>query len=337
MAGSIAPAVINHRPRGVVRTRVHLLADASGVATAAIVGVGFGKLVGVAVDPGTLDFSNAIITVSDSDTGKAILAYDTLTPAAVFAAGNPSTAGANAGDVFTSVAHGLQINDEIVPLSFGGSSTGLTAGTHYWVKSVDTADTFQLSAAAPDPVTGVPDDLLALDGDVTDVVWVKVTRERIFSDTTTGDATGGVTENLFTAGSDHGLAIGDRVQLISKTGGTGLSLATDYYVIPEGFAATTFELSTTVGGTSVDFTTDVSACVWQKMTYGANLASFFRPTTNITTNVGAAGAVSAHATAPNVNRDIFLAGKIKVALAQGGNLGEGDIHLFVDEANIDGS
>jgi len=145
MAGSVAPVTINHRSRGVVRTAIHLLCDASGVATAAVVGVGFGKLVGVIYAPGTLD-TGADITISDADSGKALV---TLT---------------NAG-----------------------------------------------------------------------------------------------TSNLY-----------------------------------------------------------------------------FRPTANITTNTGAAGAVTAATTAPNVNRDIYLGGKVKVAVAAGGNLGEGDLVLIVDEANIDG-
>lgn len=71
------PSIIKHIPRGVVRTDVTITCDASGVATAAVVGVGFGRLVGVMYDGG-LDAS-AVITLSDAKTGAALVTYTTGT------------------------------------------------------------------------------------------------------------------------------------------------------------------------------------------------------------------------------------------------------------------
>lgn len=53
--------------------------------------------------------------------------------------------------------------------------------------------------------------------------------------------------------NSHGLAVGDTFQL-TTTGSlpTGLSLATDYYVISAGFGANSFRVSTTPGGSAVN-------------------------------------------------------------------------------------
>jgi uncharacterized membrane protein len=58
-------------------------------------------------------------------------------------------------------------------------------------------------------------------------------------------------------------------------------------------------------------------------------ARFLRPSTNVTDNTGTA--VAAATTAVDVNRDIYVAGVLKVAAAQGGNLGSGTLRLFVEE------
>ena len=55
----------------------------------------------------------------------------------------------------------------------------------------------------------------------------------------------------------------------------------------------------------------------------------FRPTANITTNVGVA--VTAATTATMTDRDIYIAGDVKVAVAQGGNAFTGTIAVIVDE------
>jgi hypothetical protein len=61
-------------------------------------------------------------------------------------------------------------------------------------------------------------------------------------------------------------------------------------------------------------------------------ARYFRPTAVVSDSVGTA--VAAATTAPNVNRDIFVGGKISLLVAQGGNLGAGELHLVIDESDI---
>jgi hypothetical protein len=77
MAGTAVPTTIAHRSRGVVRTEIALTCDASGVTTAATVGVGFGVIKQVHYDGG-LDAS-AVITVSDAKTGATLFTYTTGT------------------------------------------------------------------------------------------------------------------------------------------------------------------------------------------------------------------------------------------------------------------
>lgn len=147
-----------------------------------------------------------------------------------------------------------------------------------------------------------------------------------FSSTTTGDTTGGASEDLFTTGAAHGLAVGDIIRFITKTGGTLPTLSTNYYVIEVG-SSTTFRLSATAGGAAIEIgATDVSASEWVKL-----VPRYFHPTAVITDNAGAA--VTAATTATGVNRDRFLHGKLTLVVAQGGNLGAGELHLVVAEAS----
>ncbi len=88
-----------------------------------------------------------------------------------------------------------------------------------------------------------------------------------FVPTTEPDATfgapvavaGEADDELLTTASAHGLRVGDTVQFPELTGGTGLSTDTTYYVIASGLTASTFRVSATKGGSTVNFTTDVTA------------------------------------------------------------------------------
>lgn len=59
---------------------------------------------------------------------------------------------------------------------------------------------------------------------------------------------------------------------------------------------------------------------------------FLRPTDIVTTNAGAD--ITAADTAPNVNRDIYLAGKVTITVASGGNAETGKVAIIVDEAGL---
>lgn len=160
----------------------------------------------------------------------------------------------------------------------------------------------------------------------------------IFGSTTTGDTTGGTSEDLWSTGAVHNLLEGDAIVFTSLTGNGvgGPTLGTTYYVVTAtGFAASTFCLSDTaahaLAGTDiVDVgATDASAASWYK---AASAAALLRPSGVITSNVGVA--VTAADTAPNVNRDIVLGGKVSVVVSGGGNLGAGELVLIVDEEGL---
>jgi hypothetical protein len=77
MAGTITSTTTRHRARGLVRLNAHLVCDASGDASATVIGAAYGRIVGVAYKPGTLA-TGADVTVKDASTAAAIL---TLTDA----------------------------------------------------------------------------------------------------------------------------------------------------------------------------------------------------------------------------------------------------------------
>jgi hypothetical protein len=58
----------------------------------------------------------------------------------------------------------------------------------------------------------------------------------------------------------------------------------------------------------------------------------FRPTAVVTDNAGVA--ITAATTASKVNRPIFVAGRLDIVVASGGNVEHGVIGLIVDEAGI---
>lgn len=57
----------------------------------------------------------------------------------------------------------------------------------------------------------------------------------------------------------HGLLENDSVRFSALTGGAGLATGTTYYVIASGLTADAFKLSATLGGSAVDFTTNITA------------------------------------------------------------------------------
>lgn len=132
MAGTVAPEVIQHRPRGVVRTDITITTDASGVASEAVVGVGFGRLARVLYNGG-LDAS-AVITIKDQKTGSTLVAY--TTPDTAAHAFRPTTVITdNAGVAVTAAATAPNVNRDIyiggkvsVVVSAGGNAkTGIVS------------------------------------------------------------------------------------------------------------------------------------------------------------------------------------------------------------------
>lgn len=66
------------------------------------------------------------------------------------------------------------------------------------------------------------------------------------------------TDVITTSGNDHGYTAGDQVEFTSLGGAAGLSNGTTYFVIASGLGVRTFKVSTTSGGSAVNFTTDIT-------------------------------------------------------------------------------
>lgn len=76
--------------------------------------------------------------------------------------------------------------------------------------------------------------------------------------------TGAESTDVFSCTS-HGLDTATQVMFRSLTGGAGLAVDTRYYVIASGLTADAFKLSATLGGTAINFTTDVTASVLERL------------------------------------------------------------------------
>lgn len=74
-------------------------------------------------------------------------------------------------------------------------------------------------------------------------------------------ATSAAVDDIIDTATAHGFTAGQRVMLESKTGGTGLSALTPYFVIAANLAATTLQVALTAGGAAIDFSTDITAGV----------------------------------------------------------------------------
>lgn len=87
--------------------------------------------------------------------------------------------------------------------------------------------------------------------------WRIVIKEMKFN-TIGGNITGVAATNVLTSASAHGLTSGRKVRFSALTGGTGLLVGTDYWVISSGLTTTAFKVSLTQGGAEVDFSTAVT-------------------------------------------------------------------------------
>lgn len=93
-----------------------------------------------------------------------------------------------------------------------------------------------------------------------------------------------------------------------------------------------YKPGTLATGADITVTDADTAATIFSLTDAGVTARYFRPTVVITTNAGVA--VTAAATATGVDRDLYLAGKVKIVVAQGGNLGAGELYLIVDEGPV---
>lgn len=82
-----------------------------------------------------------------------------------------------------------------------------------------------------------------------------ITHLGLFTDGAGKSVTGVASTDVLTSAA-HGYSNGDLVFLSALTGGTGLVSGRPYFVVAS--ATNTFQLALTVGGTAVDFTTDLT-------------------------------------------------------------------------------
>lgn len=66
-------------------------------------------------------------------------------------------------------------------------------------------------------------------------------------------------DDIIDTSAAHGFSIGDAVVFTALTGGTGLTAGRVYWIIADNFAAQTFQVAETPGGTAVDFTANITA------------------------------------------------------------------------------
>lgn len=153
--------------------------------------------------------------------------------------------GAAADIVTTKTAHGFVVNQRVKFTSLTGGS-GLVAGTTYFVIAANlTANTFQLAATAGGAAIDFTTDITA------GVVSAGGSNSTIISSPSTLD--------IINTSASHGFVVDQKVRFTALTGGAGLVLDTDYYVVAGSLGATTFKVSATVGGTPVNYTTDITA------------------------------------------------------------------------------
>lgn len=72
-----------------------------------------------------------------------------------------------------------------------------------------------------------------------------------------GAVTGTAATDLFSRVA-HGFVAGDAVRFTGLTGGTGLTAGKTYFVIAAGLTADVFAVSATLGGATINFTTDLT-------------------------------------------------------------------------------
>ena len=75
---------------------------------------------------------------------------------------------------------------------------------------------------------------------------------------TLGAVTAVAATDLFTR-TAHGLEVGNPVRFTGLTGGAGITPGKTYYVIASGLTANDFRVSATLGGATIDVTTDLTA------------------------------------------------------------------------------
>jgi hypothetical protein len=161
---------------------------------------------------------------------------------------------------------------------FAGSNvpdSGSPAGTAITTGVVDAAGNLSIDHASILPLTsyilwatGAPSVKVRSQLDVFDTgggigtgdtaTSVTVSNAGISLPTGGGAVTGTAATDLFSR-TGHGFVANDAVRFTGLTGGAGITPGKTYYVIAAGLTANVFAVSATLGGATIDFTTDLTA------------------------------------------------------------------------------
>lgn len=125
-------------------------------------------------------------------------------------------------------------------------------GATTWTR-IDTPD-FPLTA----PLTVLEGTQLSLRGSGGDRVLFQTRNEVTFLAATPKAVTAIAATDLFTS-TAHGYTAGTPVRFSSLTGGAGITPGTVYYVIASGLTTNDFKVSATVGGSTIDVTSNLTA------------------------------------------------------------------------------
>lgn len=165
------------------------------------------------------------------------------------------------------IASGLTANDFKVATTSGGSEVDITTG--HTVVDFAKFQTFTGNFLNRGTYNAPLNMLLAVGAQAGTItvtaggsvftIAIPATTEPSFTGATISAATNLVTKTA------HGLVAGDRIYFTALTGGTGLSLNKDYFVLASGLTANAFKVSATSGGAEVDITVDYSAATYSKV------------------------------------------------------------------------
>ena len=152
--------------------------------------------------------------------------------------------------------------DATVVANSGGKTLGYPAGAidlHYRAMPRAFQAVFQDNAQG-----GSDGDALAIPWQASFICKDPTLYSQATSDYIVGNAaaevavTGVAATDLFTKAT-HGLVANDKVRFTILVGGTGITVNTTYYVIASGLTANDFRVSATLGGATINFTTDATA------------------------------------------------------------------------------
>lgn len=221
-------------------------------------------------DPQDIDFADSVVL-----TGGTAATSDLITiPSHGLVAGDrifftrlTGGTGLSLNTSYYVIASGLTANDFKVSLTLGGSAVDITVlYTRVEASKYRTFTGNFLNRGTYDSPLNMLIAVGAQAGTITVVagnsnftIAIPATTDPAFTGATGTAATDRINKTA------HGLLAGDRIYLTALTGGVGLGLNTNYYVINP--TTNDFQISLTSGGVAVNFTTDATVLSYSKVSY----------------------------------------------------------------------